>query len=120
MTQSKISKWFKRGAFSMIACAAVMMVSAEQANAQYYGRGFNNGFGRSGLSINIGTGGFNRGFGGGFNSFNVVPQRSYYRGNNSFYRGNNNFYRGNNNFYRGNNSYYRGNNGFNNFNRYRY
>ena len=100
MTHSKLSKWVKRSALALVACAAFAMVSAEQAQAQFYGgRGVSVGtFGR-GLSINIGGGGFNRGFGGfnsgfggynyggfnrgygGFNSgYRYVPQRSYYRG----------------------------------------
>ena len=100
-SKSKLSRWVKRGAFAAIACAAFTMISAEQAQAQFYGgRGVSVGsFGR-GLSINIGGGGFNRGYGGfnsgygnfnsfnrgygGFNNFNsgyrYVPQRSYYRG----------------------------------------
>ena len=100
MTNLKLSKWVKRSALAAIACAAFTMVSAEQAQAQYYGGrggGFsltigNGGFGNFG---GLNYGGFNRGFGGinyggfnrgygGFNSFNsgyrYSPQRSYYRG----------------------------------------
>ena len=109
MNKSKLLKWIKRGAITMIACAAVFAVSAEQANAQFYNsRGFSNGnFGRTGISLNIGTGGvgfgnygrsnFN-GFNSGFNNSRYVPQRSFYRGN-SFY-GNGGFGngRGNGNF----------------------
>ena len=101
-SKSKLSRWVTRGAFAAIACAAFTMVSAEQAQAQFYGGrggGFsltigNGGFGNFGgggfnsfNSFNRGYGGFNnfnRGYGGGFNNFNsgyrYSPQRSYYRG----------------------------------------
>ena len=100
-SKSKLSRWVTRSAFALIACAASTMVSAEQAQAQYYGGrggGFsltigNGGFGNFGgvgfnnfNNFNRGYGGFNRGYGygGGFNNFNsgyrYVPQRSYYRG----------------------------------------
>ena len=97
-SKSKLSRWVKRGAFAAIACAAFTMISAEQAQAQFYGGrggGFsltigNGGFGGGGFnnfnSFNRGYGGFNnfnRGY-GGFNNFNsgyrYAPQRSYYRG----------------------------------------
>ena len=103
MTKSKLSRWVKRSAFAVIVCATFAMVSAEQAQAQYYGgRGFNRGglsinIGRGGFSYgNFGGGGFNRGYGGyggygGFNNFNsgyrYVPQRSYYRGGGGYYGG---------------------------------
>ena len=89
-SKSKLSRWVTRGAFAAIACAAFTMISAEKAQAQFYGgRG-------GGFSLTIGNGGFsnfNRGYGGfnnfnrgygGFNNFNsgfrYSPQRSYYRG----------------------------------------
>ena len=63
-SKSKLSRWVTRGAFAVIACAAFTMVSAEQAQAQFYGgRG-------GGFSLTIGNGGFGNYGGGGFNSFN--------------------------------------------------
>ena len=101
MTQLKISRWLKRGAFAVIACAAIAMVSAEQANAQFYGgRGISINSGLRGFNLNIGNG-FNRGLNygglnygrgyGGYGNFNsgyrYVPQTSYYRGGGSYGRG---------------------------------
>jgi len=102
MTHLKLSRWVKRGAFTLIACAALAMISAEQAQAQYYGgRGVSIGsFGRGGgLSISIGNSGFSRGYGGGFSrgygggysnyggGYRYAPQRSYYRGGGGYYGG---------------------------------
>ena len=36
MFKSKLSRWLMRGAFTLAAVAAVSVLSAEQANAQYY------------------------------------------------------------------------------------
>ena len=99
MTQSKLSRWFKRGALAMVACAAIVMVSADQAKAQFYGgRGISINSGLRGFNLNIGNGingfsygrglGYRRGFStyGGLNSgYAIVPQRSFYRGGGGFY-----------------------------------
>ena len=107
MTNSKLSRWVKRGAFMVIAFAAFTMISAEQAQAQYYGggRGISIGSygGGGGISLSIGNSGFNRGsyyggygrgysgygggYGRGYSGYRYAPQKSYYRGGGSYGRG---------------------------------
>lgn len=102
MFKSKLSRWLMRGAFTLAAVAAVSVLSAEQANAQYYGgnRGISiSSFGRGGgVSLNYGYGnrsGFG-GYGGG-------------RGYSGYNGGYNNYYRPS---YRGGGGAYRGRGGF--------
>ena len=107
MTKLKLSKWVKRSAFTVIACAALVMISADQADAQYYGgRGFSSfnsfggGFGRGYSGLSYGNGFSNRGFNNFNSGYRYSPQRSYYRGGGGFYGGGNNYYgRGRSNYY---------------------
>ena len=39
MLKSKLSRWLMRSVFTLAAVAAVSVLSAEQASAQYYGGG---------------------------------------------------------------------------------
>ena len=97
MLKSKLSRWLMRSVFTLAAVAAVSVLSAEQANAQFYGggRGISVGsFGRSGgFKLIYGNrssfGGYGyggRGFSGysrGFNSY----RPSYGYGGGGAYRG---------------------------------
>ena len=78
MTYSKLSKWLKRGALTLVACAAVAVLSTEQASAQGYG-GRGGSFGRgSGINVSVGNLGLSLGFNnsrGYSNNFNRSPYR---------------------------------------------
>ena len=93
MSKSKLSRWLMRSVFTLAAVAAVSALSAEQANAQYYGgRGISVGsFGRGGgFNLSYGNRSSFGGYGGrGFSGYNR-GFNSYYRpsyGGSSFYRG---------------------------------
>ena len=75
MTYSKLTKWLKRGAFTLVACAAVAVLSTEQASAQGRGGSFGRG---SGISVNVGSLGLSLGFNnnrGYSNNFKRSPYR---------------------------------------------
>ncbi len=111
MTKSTLSRWLMRGAFTLAAVAAVSVLPAEQANAQFYGgsRGFSSGsYGRGGgISLSVGNVGLNYGYGGGYGggayrSVYRSPAVNYYRPSyGGAYRGGN--YRGGS--YRGGGGY---------------
>ena len=87
MLKSKLSRWLMRGAFTLAAVAAVSVLSAEQANAQYYGgRGISiSSFGRGGgVSLNYGYG--NRSGFGGYGYSGGRGYSGYNRGYNNYYR----------------------------------
>lgn len=102
MFKSKLSRWLIRSAFTLAAVATVSVLSAEQANAQFYGggRGISVGsFRGGGISVNYGNrsgfGGYGggRGYSGysrGFNNYYRPSYRSSYRGRggygSSYYR----------------------------------
>ena len=86
MLKSKLSRWLMRSVFTLAAVAAVSVLSAEQASAQYYGggRGISVGsFGRSGgFNLSYGNrssfGGY--GYGGrGFSGYSRGGYNNYYR-----------------------------------------
>ena len=85
MFKSKLSRWIIRSAFTLAAVATVSVLSAEQANAQFYGggRGISVGsFRGGGISVNYGNrssfGGYGYGGGRGYSG--------YSRGFNNYYR----------------------------------
>lgn len=94
MTNSKLSRWLKSGAFTLIACAAIAVLSTEQAAAQSYlsgNRGISiSSFGRGGgFNLSVGSVGPNYGYrGGSFKSGFGGPGKYYgpsYRGSGGNY-----------------------------------
>ena len=84
MLKSKLSRWLMRSVFTLAAVVAVSVLSAEQANAQFYGGGRGISVGSFGRGVSLNYGYSNRsGFGGygGSRSYS-----GYNRGFNNYYR----------------------------------
>ena len=65
MLKSKLSRWLMRSVFTLAAVVAVSVLSAEQANAQFYGGGRGISVGSFGRGVSLNYGYSNRsGFGG--------------------------------------------------------
>ena len=96
MTHSKLSRLLKRGAFTLVACAAISVLSAEQADAQYYsgGRGISIGSFGGGGGFNLSYGNFSPryGYGGGRGFSNSYYRPSYYGRSSSYYRPSTRYY----------------------------
>lgn len=88
MTKSKLTRWLMRGAFTLAAVVAVSVLSAEQANAQFYGSSRGISVGSFGRGVTVSFGNFNRGYGYGGRSYSGygggVYRGGYSRGYSSY------------------------------------